>query len=88
MNQVFLSRRNLEVLLNKLDRQKAGGSTECTIIKYQNEADKPHMLTLKSLVVTAVEDEVYYKNRSAGEMHPADETEIRHATGTAPNFQL
>jgi len=89
VNQVFLSRRNLEVLLSKLDRKVAGEETACTIVKYQNEADKPYMLTLKSLQITAVEDEEFYRNRSAGAMHPADEPAVeRHATGTGVNIGL
>jgi len=33
MEQIYLTRRNLETLLSKLDRAKRGELTDCTIIK-------------------------------------------------------
>jgi len=72
MQTVYLSRRNLEVLLSKLDRRAAGEETACTIIKQQNPLDKPYMMTMKQLAVVAVPDELFYANRAAGEMHPKD----------------
>lgn len=71
MEHVFLTRRNLEVLLSKLDRVKAGESSACTLVKYKN----PHgefTQTMKEISVTAVEDAVYYVDRHPGEVHPSD----------------
>lgn len=70
MNYVYLSRRNLLTLLSKLDRQKAGEATTCTIIKHDtiNQAypiDGP-------TAIVAVEDEEYYYDREPGEVHFAD----------------
>ena len=72
MQTVYLSRRNLEVLLSKLDRKAAGEETACAIIKQQNPLDKPYLMTMKQLKVVAVPDELFYANREAGEMHPDD----------------
>ena len=68
---VFLSRRNLQTLLNKLDRVKGGGTSLRTIIKY----DRVHPVYPQShdaIQVTAVEDAEYYIDRAAGIMHPLD----------------
>ena len=35
MEIIYLSRRNLQVLLSKLDRKKAGETSACTLIKYK-----------------------------------------------------
>lgn len=71
MSKVFLSRRNLLTLLSKLDRKKVGETTACTLIKNRNDQD-PFTQTMKSIEVTAVEDDEYYKNRLPGEVHPKD----------------
>lgn len=86
--RVFLSRRNLEVLLSKLNRVKAGDSSSCTIIKHKNEIDAPYMTTLVSVEIVAVEDEVYYRNRPAGMMLAVDEPPQRHSTGLGVNLDL
>jgi len=65
MEHLILSRRNLLILLSKLDRVRAGGESNCTIIKYDPE-----------VMVTAREDEVVYDTRIAGVMHPIDEANI------------
>jgi hypothetical protein len=79
--QVVLSRRNLEVLLSKLDRVKNGESSACTIIKRHNPDDGIYA-TSEDIAVIAVEDEIMYANRPAGAMHPADEVKNhRHTTG-------
>lgn len=70
--RVFLSRRNLLALLSKLDRVKAGQHSACTLEKCDNVHPK-YPQTMPSIVVTAVEDEDYYVDRSAGALHPADE---------------
>lgn len=71
MKQIYLTRRNLQTLLNKLDRQKAGEGTFCTIVK----ADTAHIKypISEPCLVTAVEDEDYYTDREPGVMHPSDE---------------
>jgi hypothetical protein len=79
MSKVFLSRRNLLVLLSKLDRVKAGEFSHCTIIKTDNSHPR-YPQTMKEIEVTAVEDEDYYAERTAGEMHPSDEPPNKEAT--------
>lgn len=71
ISKIYLSRRNLLTLLSKLDRQAAGESTACTIIKHDNQ----HPMfpqTMKRIEITALEDDVYYVDRPAGEVHPED----------------
>ena len=73
MKRIYLSRRNLEVLLSKLNRAAAGEQTACAIIKYRNPADPPeYTQSLDQVQIVAVEDTRYYASRAAGEMHPAD----------------
>lgn len=74
---LFLSRKNLQTLLSKLDRQLEGQETECTIIKFRSLSDK-YQQTMSTCVVTAVENKDYYEGleRPAGIMHPADEVRI------------
>lgn len=70
MERIYLSRRNLTVLLSKLDRVKSGEQSQKTIIKM----DTLHPLYPCSVqcVVTAIEDEDYYTDREPGEMHESD----------------
>jgi hypothetical protein len=59
MEHLFLTRRNLPILLSKLDRKKAGEDTACTIVKYDN----PHGIYTQSMpeiMIRAVEDDEYY----------------------------
>jgi hypothetical protein len=70
MEQLYLSRRNLLTLLAKLDRAKAGEETECTILK--SDTAHPEYPSTTPTLITAVEDEDYYAEREAGEIHPAD----------------
>jgi predicted MarR family transcription regulator len=72
MEQIYLSRRNLLGLLSKLDRQKAGEQTYCTIIK-GDIVNQRYRQTMESVMVTAVEDELYYTGREPGPMVPRDE---------------
>lgn len=68
---LYLSRRNLLVLLRKLDRRAQGEQTASTIIK----RDDKHPLfpqTDPVIHVTAVEDEHYYITRSPGYVMPVD----------------
>lgn len=71
MHKVYLSRRNLMVLLSKLDRKAAGEHTFCTVIK--NDDEHPvYPQSMPSISVIAVEDDEYYAHRPAGSMNPAD----------------
>jgi hypothetical protein len=72
MEQLFLTRRNLLVLLSKLDRKKRGEATACTIVK-QDPVHPTHPQTMASCAVTAVEDAEYYVDRGPGDVHPEDE---------------
>lgn len=76
MPKVYLSRRNLLTLLSKLDRKRAGDETYCTIIKNDN-VHPVYPQTMKSIEVTAVEDEDYYIDRRAGPMHPLDDPQTQ-----------
>lgn len=74
MQTIYLSRRNLQVLLNKLDRNKEAGASvsQCTIIKVPNPTN--YVQTMPECAVVAVEDEDYYTDRiEPGTMHPSDE---------------
>ena len=82
MKTLFLSRRNLEVLLSKLDRVKAGETSACTLVKYVTPDDPEEFMQACDFMVTAVEDEDYYHNRPAGAMLPIDEPPNRHKTGS------
>lgn len=70
---VYLSERNLRVLLSKIERKKLGEETYCTITKHKNPSEM-FQQTMESIDVVGVADDVYYPalNRSAGEMHPLD----------------
>lgn len=68
---VYLSRRNLLTLLSKLDRAKLGETTACTLIKHDNN-HPTYSQTHASMVVVAVEDDVYYVDRPVGPVHPSD----------------
>lgn len=70
MEQIYLSRRNLLTLLNKLDRVKAGEHSFCTIVKSDNVHEK-YPQSMSHIAVTAVEDEDYY-DREPGDMYPKD----------------
>lgn len=64
--RVYLSRRNLETLLSKLDANKAvPGTSQVTLVKH----DTHHPMypqTHPVIVVTGVEDEAYYIDREPG----------------------
>jgi hypothetical protein len=64
--RVFLTRKNLEVLLSKLDANKAvPGTSACTLIKNDNRHPK-YPQTHPVIVVKALEDEEYYTDRAQG----------------------
>lgn len=80
-SEIYLSRRNLEALLSKLDRLEVGEETACAIIKVQGGTEE-YKQTMKSIKVIAVPDDLYYAamNRPAGMMHPADELRLSTPT--------
>lgn len=80
MDKVFLSRRNLLTLLAKLDRQKAGDPSACTLIKSDN-THPVYPQTMVAIEVTAVEDEEYYTDRRAGMVHPKEEQTLLNTRG-------
>jgi hypothetical protein len=76
MQRVYLTRRNLLTLLAKLDRQAQGDMTACTIVK----TDTKHSLypCTDTIVVTAIEDAIYYIDREPGEVLAVDEPGTLH----------
>lgn len=84
--QLYLSRRNLLVLLSKLDRKKAGEVTACTIIKLDDK-NPTYKQSPTRISVTAVEDDDYYVNRPPGEMHPSDEPELQPLCRPSDNLE-
>jgi hypothetical protein len=73
MDQIYLSRRNLETLLSKLNRRRQGEDTACTLIKRDDKHNK-YPQTMTEIAVTAVEDGDYYTDRIPGLVYPADRT--------------
>lgn len=71
VNRVYLSRRNLLSLLNKLDRKAAGGETACTLVKNDDTHPK-YPQTMKHIEVVAIEDDEYYAHRLPGAVHALD----------------
>jgi hypothetical protein len=74
MQTLYLSRRNLLTLLAKLDRNKAGDHSACTIVK--QDTVHPKYPSSDVISVTALEDEDYYYERQAGRMHPKEEAAL------------
>lgn len=72
MQQLYLTRRNLQTLLNKLDRCRRDGpeASERTLIK--GDTSHPDYPSTDEIRVTAIEDEDYYTYRSAGDVYPED----------------
>lgn len=77
MEQVFLSRRNLQTLLNKLDRVKLGEQSFCTLIKNDN-TNPMYPQSMPQVMITAVEDDEYYAVRTPGEVLPVDAPSAAH----------
>ncbi len=69
---LYLSRRNLQTLLNKLDRNKTGGESGCTLIKHDN-THPVYPATMSHCIVAAVEDEEYYRDRGPGDVFHRDQ---------------
>ena len=72
LDKVYLSRKNLLTLLSKLDRVKKGEESSCTIVKRDNQ-HPVYPQTVSFISVVAVEDEDYYIDREAGEIHSKDD---------------
>jgi hypothetical protein len=71
MIQLYLTRRNLQTLLNKLDRNRTTpGASQCKLLK--QDTLHPVYALKEPIMVTALEDEEYYTDRSAGQVHPED----------------
>ena len=76
MVEVFMSRRNLVTLLNKLDRNKVAGTkvSKCAILKVDTTTDAlPFKQSHPFIKVSAVEDTEYYMGREPGAVIPEDE---------------
>ena len=71
---IYLSRRNLLILLAKLDREAGGEFTTCEIIKYRRPGEFEQ--SMDSIRIVAVSDEEMYATREAGQMHAKDELSI------------
>ncbi len=71
MEILYLSELNLRTLLNKLERHKNGGNSQCSIIKYKNIND-PLFQSMDSIIITAVLDEEYYTDRNPGKVLDID----------------
>ena len=57
---IYLSQRNVETLLSKLNRRRAGEETACAIVKLaQDNEDLPFNQSLPEVLVTAVEDSAW-----------------------------
>lgn len=74
--RVYLSRRNLQTLLSKLDRKAAGEETACTLVKSDTKHSE-YPQTHEAVVVVAVEDADYYTDRSPGTINPRDERKAK-----------
>ena len=75
MEYVYLSRRNLQALLAKLDAVRTGTISACTLIKTDIAHQKYPCST--EVAVTAVEDEDYYIDRAPGSLIDWTEAALR-----------
>jgi hypothetical protein len=77
MQKVYLSRRNLQTLLNKLDRNVAAQDKEsaCTLVK--KDTMHPVYPCSDVIEVIALEDNEYYTDRVPGRVHEADVPRVR-----------
>ena len=70
--RVFLTRRNLETLISKLDANKAhAGTSACTLVK-QDVTHPRYPQTHPTIVVKALEDDEYYTDREPGRVRKFD----------------
>jgi hypothetical protein len=71
MFHLYLTRRNLQTLLNKLDRNRqTPGASQCMLLK-QNTLHSVYAIQ-EPVMVQALEDEEYYKDRQPGLVHDRD----------------
>ena len=76
MDKIYLSRRNLLALLEKLDHVRSGGQSACSIVK----SDTTHPTcpqTIPNVIITAVEDDNYYTDREPGWMLDLSTNELK-----------
>lgn len=73
METIYLSERNLRVLLSKLERKKSGDKTECSIIKYK-DINSEYKNSMSICIVIAIQDSQMYENREPGYMSSVDVT--------------
>lgn len=66
--RLYLTRRNLLGLLEKLDHVAEGGVSACSIFKQDTVHSKYPITGANSVMITAVEDNDYYDDRPAGDM--------------------
>lgn len=69
--RVYLTRRNLNTLLDKLNAVLEGRQSVCTIIK--SDIVHPKYPCTDEIIITALEDADYYIDREPGKMVPANE---------------
>ena len=89
MGQLFLSRRNLIGLLAKLDRNvQYPGDSRCTLQK-NNVPGDPYLSDPDHILVTALEDEIYYAKREPGPMVAQEESLLAkyNADKTKPRWK-
>jgi hypothetical protein len=67
MHTIYLTRRNLQTLLNKLERPESAK----TIIKC--DTVHPEYPCTEPTMVVALEDSDYYTDRPPGDMHSEDQ---------------
>lgn len=90
-HKVYLSRRNIQTLLNKLDRMKSGDFSACTLTKCDNLHAK-YPQTMEACRVTAVEtyDDLYKNGNkfTSDQIFLTREELIKLLTGTEMVIQL
>jgi hypothetical protein len=79
-HRIYLSERNLRILLSKLERYKAGENTACAIVKRANHLD-PYTCTMDEIAVIAIPDDKFYAARNPGSMLEVDEKNIGEYSG-------
>lgn len=66
---VYLSRRNLQTLISKLDRRLQGDDTQACLVK-RDDKHPTYPQSHPVVVVQALEDAEYYTDRESGPVHP------------------
>lgn len=77
LTEIFLTRRNLLTLLDKLDHVAGGGVSACTIIKQDTEHPTYPISGADCVIVTAVEDTAYYTDREPGPVTDSKTGELK-----------